>query len=256
MSDGLLAAIIAAGATVLTSLVQLRTSLAKEFAARTQSSALSRRKSRLLPMLMIAMLGGAAVGGFAVAQWLHEYERVAQQALQRDLRERLAEASRTNAELGQSRAAVHAEIEAGILRRIGAEGVAVLATVAPCRLQAGIGTPASPSPAAASAPASANPSPQPSPGPCSERDASPVTLCATIPTDAKLTDVELYVRADDAAGPWSASRAIPGQETEQARFAEQPAELADGAAGKRVCEAFVQWSARPRTARMVVHYAL
>ena len=80
MSDGVLAAIIAAGATVFTSFLQIRTSLAKEFAARGTGAA-SRRKSRLPLLFVIAMLVGAAVGGFALAQWLHEYERVAQDAL-------------------------------------------------------------------------------------------------------------------------------------------------------------------------------
>jgi hypothetical protein len=92
---------------------------------------------------------------------------------------------------------------------------------------------------------------------CTEADASPVTLCATIPAAATVNDVELYVRAADSDVPWSASRVTPGQEAEQARFADQPMELADSATAKQVCERFVQWStAHGRVARVVVRYTL
>jgi hypothetical protein len=91
---------------------------------------------------------------------------------------------------------------------------------------------------------------------CAESDAAPITLCATVPIAAKLTEVELYVRAPDATTPWDNSRAMPGQEVEQARFAEKPTEVADGATTRQVCEGFQQWAERPRVARMVVHYAL
>jgi hypothetical protein len=252
MSDGVLAAIIAAGATVFTSFLQLRTSLAKEFATRGTTAA-SRRKSRLPLLFMIAMLVGAGVGGFALAQWLHEYERVAQDALQRDLRERITELSRTHSELEQS----HAGTEAEILRRIGAEGVAVLATVAPCKAPLGVGTPTFTTPPnGASVSSGAQAAIAPSASACTESDAAPVTLCASIPASAKLTDIELYVRATETSGPWTGSRAMPGQELEQARFGEKPSEVTDGGTSKQVCEGFAQWSARSRTARMVVHYSL
>jgi hypothetical protein len=90
--------------------------------------------------------------------------------------------------------------------------------------------------------------------PCSETDGAPITLCATIPAAAKLTDVDLYVRGTDSVGPWVAVTA--GQETEEARFAEKPVESPDGSASKQVCEGFVQWSQRARIARMVVHFSL
>jgi hypothetical protein len=253
MSDGVLAAIIAAGATVFTSFLQLRTSLAKEFATRGTAAA-SRRKSRLPLLFMIVMLVGAGVGGFALAQWLHEYERVAQDALQRDLRERIAELSRTRSEVEQS----HAGTEAEILRRMGAEGVAVLATVAPCKAPLGVSTPTYTTPAGgeASVSSGAQAAIALSASACTESDAAPVTLCASIPASAKLTDVELYVRAAETSGPWTGSRAMPGQELEQARFGEKPSEVTDGGASKQICEGFAQWSARSRTARMVVHYSL
>ena len=256
MSDGVLAAIIAAGATVFTSFLQLRHAMAKELAARSQSAS-SRRKSRLPFVFMFAMLGGAGVGGFALAQWLHENERMAQDALQRELRARISDMTRTESALELSRAGTRAEIEAGILRRIGTEGVAVLATVAPCRPPLIVNTPALAPNAGESSTQPSQPVASSSPSACTEAEANPVMLCATIPASATLTDVEVYVRAAESDAPWSNSRVTPGHETEQARFAEKPVQVTDGAATKQVCEAFVHWSTeRARVARMVVHYSL
>ena len=64
------------------------------------------------------------------------------------------------------------------------------------------------------------------------------------------------MRAAETSGPWTGSRAMPGQELEQARFGEKASEVTDGGTSKQVCEGFAQWSARGRTARMVVHYSL
>jgi hypothetical protein len=254
MSDGVLAAIIAAAATVFASFLQLRSSFAKELTARTMPSSRG-RKSRLPFMILCVMLGGAAVGGFALSQWLTEHERVAQSEVQRVLRERIDTMTRTESALEKTRA----EIETGLLREQGMQGVVVMATVGPCKppillntpaLAAGAGeTPAQmPSqPATAAAPAST----------CSEADASPITLCATIPADATLGEIELYTRAAGSDTPWANARAMPGQELEQSRFAEKPTEVADGSTTKQVCEGFVQWSTEhAHVARMLVRYTM
>jgi hypothetical protein len=248
MSEGVLTAVIAAGATITASVLQLRTSLAKEFAARS-TTANARRKSRLPLILLSVMLAGAVVGGFALAQWLHEDERVAQNALERDLRERISDLSKAQGELQQARSSTHAEIEAEILRRMGAEGIVVLATVAPCKPRLGtqtMDTSVSPSAGTSSVATSA----------CSESDAAPIILCATVPLAAKLTGIELFVRVPDTTMSWDTSRAMPGQEIDQTRFSEKLSEVADGATSRQVCEGFRQWAAESRIARMVVHYTL
>jgi hypothetical protein len=90
---------------------------------------------------------------------------------------------------------------------------------------------------------------------CNEAEAIPVTLCATIPAAATLADVEVYTRVAGTDTAWTAARVAPGQEFEQARFAEKPVEVADGSTTKQVCEGFVQWSAEhARVARMLVRY--
>jgi hypothetical protein len=93
MSDAVLAAIIAATATLCASFMQLRMALAREADARSRGQPISRRRGRL-PMILIGiMLLASAVGGFALSQWLGDSQRTAQADLQRDLRERVADLS-------------------------------------------------------------------------------------------------------------------------------------------------------------------
>jgi len=265
MSDGVLAAIIAAGATVFGSFIQLRTSLAKEFAARTRSTP-SRKANHVLLILLVAMLVGAAVGGFALAQWVFESERAAQQALVRDLRDRIGDLTQYKSEIERTRTELHSVVETDVLRQIGADGVAVLATASPCKLAtagARAATLAAPGPAAlaatvakASTSVTVQSTGSAAAAACAEVDAAPVVLCATIPAAAQLGNVELYVRQSDAMGHWSDSRMMPGEAMASARFAAKPVESADGPARKQVCIGFTQWSDQARIARMVVHYSL
>jgi hypothetical protein len=258
MSDGVLAAIIAACATVFASVVQLRSSFAKQVAARTQSSP-SRRKSRLPFLIVMMMLGGAAVGGFALSQWLTEHERLATNAQLESLQASLASMTRTENQLAQVRADSRVEIESALLRKQGMDGVVVMATVGPCKPPIMLNTPA----LAAGAGASSTQLPSQPPGAsspsstCNEAEASPVMLCATVPANAKVTDVEVYARPADADVPWANARFTPGSELEQARFSEKPLEVADGSATKQICETFTQWSTeRARVARVLVRYEL
>jgi len=264
MSDGVLAAIIAAGATVFGSFFQFRTSLAKEIAARTRSTP-TRRANHVVLILLVVMLLGAAVGGFALAQWAYENERAAQQALIADLRDRIDDLARYKNDIEQSRAELRSVVETDVLRRMGADGVVVLATAAPCKppaatSRAATSIPGGPLalPVVAAKPTASVGAQPAAPTPvaaCAESDAAPMVLCATIPAAAQLGNVELYVRQTDAAGRWSDSRLMPGEASARARFAAKPVEIADGPALKQVCIGFAQWSDQPRIARMVVHYS-
>jgi len=253
MSDSILAAIIAATATLSASLLQLRFSIARELAARAQSPA-GRKKSRAPFIVLFVMVGAAAVAGFALSQWLSENQRAAQGTVEHELRERAEEATRTANQLAITSASARAEIEMSVLRRIGAEGVVVMTTVGPCRPALVV----SASPGTASPPGvSAEPAPAPPPAPgCTETEANAVTLCATVPTNANITEVELFARPADSDTPWS--RMLPGQDSAlQARFADKYAESPDGQGMKRVCQGFTHWSTeQPRAARMVVRYTL
>ena len=249
MPDSVLAAIIAGTATLSASFLQFKSASLLDGGAR--QSAAARRKNRLQRIVLFVIVGGAAVSGFALSQWLTAGERAAEGALQRELQARVAEISHTASDLELTRTKARAEIESGVLRGIGAEGVAVTATVAACRPALAIGPPgASPPdvPSEAGAPAGRA---------CTEAEASPVTLCATIPANATITEVALFSRPVDAETPWSASRLVPGQESVQARFAEKYSESAPEAGTRQVCQGFAHWSSdHARVVRVIVRYSL
>ncbi len=243
MPDSILAAIIAGTATLSASFMQLRSAALRDAG---KPGAAARRKSRLQRIVFVVIVGGSAVSGFSLSQWLTQGERNAQGALQQELQARIAEVSHTAGELEATRAAERSEIETGVLRRIGNDGVAVAATVPACRAgAAGVMTPVST--AAAATPARA----------CNEAEAIPVTLCATIPASATVTEVVLFSRLDNTDTPWSASRYLPGQEAGQARFADKYSETTPEAGTRQVCQTFAHWDAEhARVVRVLVRYSL
>jgi hypothetical protein len=98
---------------------------------------------------------------------------------------------------------------------------------------------------------------QPAAPVCTESEASAVTLCATIPASATITEIELYTRIADSETPWSTSRVLAGQESGQARFAEKYVEGPEAPGTKQICQGFAHWSTEhARVARMVVRYGI
>lgn len=251
MSDPVLAAIITATATICMSLLQLRFSLGKDGGARVQAAG-GRRKGRGPFAVLFVIIIASAVGGFALSQWLTENERTSQSVLQHELQDKVDQITRTANQLEQTRTGQRAEIEAGVLRKIGSDGVVVMATVAPCRPSLVVSPPGAATPPGVTAETAQSAVPA-----CTESEASPVTLCATIPANATITEVELYTRIAESDTPWSTSRVIAGQESGQARFAEKYAEGPESPGNKQVCEAFAHWSTEHgRVARMVVRYGI
>jgi hypothetical protein len=251
MSDPVLAAIITATATICMSLLQLRFSLGKDGGARVQAAG-GRRKGRGPFAVLFVIIIASAVGGFALSQWLTENERTSQSVLQHELQDKVDQITRTANQLEQTRTGQRAEIEAGVLRKIGSDGVVVMATVAPCRPSLVVSPPGAATPPGVTAETAQSAVPA-----CTESEASPVTLCATIPANATITEVELYTRVAESDTPWSTSRVIAGQESGQARFAEKYAEGPESPGNKQVCEAFAHWSTEHgRVARMVVRYGV
>lgn len=240
MSESVLAALIAGTATLSASFLQFRSAAMRD---RGGSASAAKRKARLLRIIFLVLVGAAVASGFALSQWLTNGERVASAALQKELQSRIAEVTKTAGELEATRAAERSDIETGVLRRIGAEGVTVAATVAPCR-------------AVAAGAIATDPAGAPPPA-CSEAQAAPVTLCATIPANATVTEVALFSRLADADTPWDASRLLPGQEASQARFADKYSETAPDSGSRQVCQSFTHWSPdHARAVRVVVRYSL
>lgn len=251
MSDSVLAAIITATATVCMSLLNLRFSLSRDGSTRVQASG-GKRKGRSPFALLFIIIVASAVGGFALSQWLTEGERVSQSLRERELQDSVERITRTANQLEQTRAGVRAEIEESVLRKIGTDGVVVMATVAPCRPSLVVSTPGTSTPPGVTAETAQPPSPT-----CTESEASSVTLCATIPANATITEVELYTRQAQSDTPWSTSRVMAGQESGQARFAEKYAEGPESPGNKQICEDFTHWSTEhARVARMVVRYGI
>jgi hypothetical protein len=251
MSDPVLAAIITATATICMSLLQLRFSLGKDGGARVQTAG-GRRKGRGPFAVLFVIIIASAVGGFALSQWLTENERVSQNVLQHELQDRVDQITRTANQLEQTRAGARAEIEAGVLRKIGSDGVVVMATVGPCRPSLVVSPPGAATPPGVTAETAQSAVPA-----CTESEASAVTLCATIPANATITEVELYTRFAQSDTPWSTSRVMAGQESGQARFAEKYAEGPESPGNKQICEAFAHWSTEhARVARMVIRYGI
>jgi hypothetical protein len=251
MSDAVLAAIITATATICMSLLNLRFSLSRDGSARVQTSG-GKRKGRSPFALLFIIIVASTVGGFALSQWLTEGERVSQSLRERDLQDSVERITRTANQLEQTRAGVRAEIEESVLRKIGTDGVVVMATVAPCRPSLVVSTPGTATPPGVTAETAQPPSPT-----CTESEASSVTLCATIPANATITEVELYTKPAQSESPWSTSRVMAGQESDQARFAQKYAEGPESPGNKQVCEGFTHWSTEhARVARMVVRYGI
>jgi hypothetical protein len=251
MSDAVLAAIITATATICMSLLNLRFSLSRDGSTRVQASG-GKRKGRSPFALLFIIIVASAVGGFALSQWLTEGERVSQSLRERELQDSVERITRTANQLEQTRAGVRAEIEESVLRKIGTDGVVVLATVAACRPSLVVSTPGTATPPGVTAETAQPPSPT-----CTESEASSVTLCATIPANATITEVELYTKPAQSDAPWSTSRVMAGQESGQARFGEKYAEGPESPGNKQICEGFTHWSTEhARVARMVVRYGL
>lgn len=238
MSDPVLAALIAATATIITSLLQLKASLAKEIAARAQSSG-GRRRNRTTIVLAALALAATGVGGFALARWMGERETHAQKELQQELRARIADLQHTVDTLGRTREEMRAVLEFELLRRQGEAGATVTASVDRCRP---LSLPVLPD---GSADATIG---------CSEAEAERVELCVSIPAAATVTAVELYALEPDAAVPGAERQVSPGEDIGGGRFDAAYRERLEGDR-KHVCQTYTHWSSDSgRTARALVRY--
>ncbi len=233
-SDSIMAAMIGAGATLFTALLNLRLSWKKELKDRERGQPIT-KKARRGPVLAIFLLMIACtIGGFAFSQYLTAQGENEARDLQAELRSSVAEISAAAKRLEQASADKRGKADADT-QPPAEGGVAAVAGVAPCK----------PRPSNKSA------------APCTEQEAAQVTVCAQVPLAAQVKDVALYTRPQDSQKPWTESVVSPGQDAGPARFQEKYFEQPDGAATKQVCSRFVNWSGdKARLARIVVKYAM
>ena len=231
------AAAVAAAGTVIGSLIQLRVLWRKETSERSRGVPTT-KKSRRGPVLAICLLLiGAAVGGFAVSQYLVRQSDLESAALRGQLQTQLAQINATAERLERATLSEHASSARAADDRRGAEALTVTTTIGPCR-------------AGAVAVADAPPA-------CNEQDAQPVTVCASVPLSAAVTVMDLYARPEDSAQPWSESRVAAGQDIGRARFADKAFERAESDQTKQVCTGFASWDGDKRySARLVVKYLI
>jgi len=234
VSDSVLAAMIGASATVLATLVQLRISWRKEMRERERGQPISKKTRRGPVLLVYALLIAAAVGGFALSQYLISWRESDREALRSEVQTKLTEINATALRLEQARLGERQQIETEVHRadaaRIGDEGSAAGIVVGPCK---------------------------PEGKECSESSALRVAVCARVPAAASVKEVELYTKPENSKQSWQDSRVQPGQDAGQARFAEKSFERPDAEGSRQVCQGFANWSGdKSRLARIVVKYAL
>jgi hypothetical protein len=91
---------------------------------------------------------------------------------------------------------------------------------------------------------------------CDAADANRVALCASVPSQADVLEVQLFARVAGASPGWEQSRVSVDQDVVGASFVGSTYEVEQGADQKAVCAAFSQWNSElGHEARVVVVYA-
>lgn len=231
LSETVIAAMIGAGATVATATFQL-------FMAFRSRKADSRPKRGSGLRSVLAVLGlvlGAAVAGFGYSELRVQREREQSRAMEQRISDRLQELADVQlAQLRNGNAAA-----APLLAAAGDTPVLarseVMANISACRSQ--------------TLPYGGDPVG------CDAANSNRVALCASVPSQASVLEVQLYAHADGESAGWEESRVSVDQDIGGARFVDSIYEVAQGADRKAVCARFLQWnSGHGHVARVVALY--
>jgi hypothetical protein len=235
LDDKVAAAAIAATGTVIGALIQLRAAWRKEVSERARGVPVT-KKSRRGPVLAVGiLLIAAAVGGFALSQYLVGQASRESAEVRGELQTQLKQISATAERLERATLRDHDAIGRTADARVATEGVTVTTTVGPCRPRSVDGSDV----VAA----------------CAEPDALRVTLCAGVPTSAVVADTVLYARPEESRQPWNESRVDPGQGAGRARFPDKSFERPESEQTKQVCVVFASWDGEQAySARLFVKY--
>lgn len=236
-SEPVVAAIIGATATIVTALVQLRVAAKKQAAERIAGRP-APKGTRWLAI--VGLMLASAVGGYAFSEYRGFTQREDDRMLRDEMHSRLRDIGAMAVRIEKANLQVNpqaAEASLAMERKRGLDGIAAVVNVPACRAaQAGLGTLASG---------------------CSENDAPRTAVCAVVPPAAVVTEVQMFIRGEDAADPWGASRVQPGQDAGGARFVDGHFERAREADGKEICVNLAHWATdKGRSARILVRYTL
>ena len=239
LSDPVTAALIGAAATFVTAVIQLTTNARRQAAERAAGKPASRKSGSWLAIFALVL--AALVGGYALSEYqsysLREDDKLLRGEMQSHLRDISAAAVRLERAGLEKNGQSQADARLAAERRRGAEGVAAIISVPPCRAsKAGL----------AQAPAA-----------CAENEALRTTLCAVVPASATVTEVQVFTRIEDAQQPWDEARVRAGQDAGAAKFVDAYFERTQGNESKEVCQHFAHWnSQKGRSARILVKYTL
>jgi len=210
LSDPVTAALIGAAATFVTAVIQLTANSRRQAAERAAGKPPSRKSGSWLTTFLLVL--AAVVGGYGLSEYQTFSQREDDRVLREDMQLRLRDLGAAAVRLERagleknSQSAADARLAAE--RRRGAEGVAAIISVPPCR---------APKAGLAHAPAA-----------CAENEALRTTLCAAVPASATVTEVQVFTRLEDAQQPWDEARVQAGQDAGAARFVDAYFERAQG----------------------------
>jgi hypothetical protein len=232
LSETIVAAMIGAGATVATATFQLVAALRSRKADFRPKRSSSFRSA----LAVVGLVLGAAVAGFAYSELRMQREREESRAMEQRIADRLqAIAERQLAQHGNA---------AGDATVPGATGAAA----GHLRSEAMVRLPACRSQTRQHGNDAVG---------CDAANASRAEVCANIPSQANVLDVELFARADGAPRDWEQGRVSIDQDIGGARFVDSTFEVEQGAERKAVCAGFLHWShERGHEARIVVVYTI
>jgi hypothetical protein len=239
LSDPVMAALIGAGATFATAIFQLTSNARRQAAERAAGKPASRKSGSWLAIFALVL--ASLVTGYALSEYQTYSGRQDEKLLRAEMLLRLREISAAAVRLERAGLERNGQSEAGLPlaaeRRRGAQGVAAIISVPPCR---------APKAGPAQAPAE-----------CAENEALRTTLCAVVPASATVTEVQVFTRLDDPQQPWDEARAQVGKDTGAAKFIDAHFERARGNESKEICQHFAHWnSQKGRSARILVKYSL
>ena len=234
LSETIVAAMIGAGATVATATFQLFMA----FRSRKADSRPKRSNGIRSALAVFGLLLGAAVAGFAYSELRMEREREDTRAMEQRISDRLQ--ALANGQFAQHRN--NGANDATLLAAAGGSPVPArseaMVHIAACRSQTlAYGN---------------------DPVGCDAANANRAALCASVPSQADVLDVQLFARADGASREWGQSRVSIDQEIGGARFVGSTFEVEQGADDRKaVCANFLQWNnERGHEARIVVVYTI
>lgn len=239
LSEPVRAALIGATVTIVVSLIQLTVNARRQAVERAAGKPASKKTGNWLATF--ALMLASAVAGYAFSEYQAFKNRADDRMLRDELHSRLkdigAMAVRIEKANLETAPQSEAEIRLAVERKRGLEGVLAVVNVPACRAsQAGVAA---------------------SPAGCGESEALRTAVCAVVPPAAVVTEVQIFIRAEDATGPWSGAKVESGQDGGGARFVDSYFERARDAEGKEICMNLVHWAAdKGRSARILVRYML